>query len=160
MSFYHALSPSKLFVPSPNAPVITLSHTTIIIFLFLVGWDWVHLVLPIVPAPDDSDCGATDGMKIGRGNRSTRRKPAPVSFCPPEIPHDLTRARTRATAVGSQRLTAWAMARLLSHTILTSKFMLKTNGELKFWVPQYGMCCLLYGRRTYRAEHVIKAALC
>jgi hypothetical protein len=50
-------------------------------------------------------------MKIGRGNRSTRRKPAPAPLCPPQIPLDQTRARTRAAAVGSQRLTAWAMAR-------------------------------------------------
>jgi hypothetical protein len=55
---------------------------------------------------DDGDCGAT-----GRGNRSTRRKPAPVPHCPPQIPYDLTRARTLAAAVGSQRLTAWAMTR-------------------------------------------------
>jgi hypothetical protein len=27
---------------------------------------------------DDGDCGAVGGMKIGRGNRSTRRKPAPM----------------------------------------------------------------------------------
>jgi hypothetical protein len=32
-------------------------------------------------------------------------------FVPPQIPHDHTRARTRAAAVGSQRQTAWAMAR-------------------------------------------------
>jgi hypothetical protein len=25
---------------------------------------------------DDDDCGAIDGMKTGRGNRSIRRKPA------------------------------------------------------------------------------------
>jgi hypothetical protein len=60
---------------------------------------------------DDGDCGAIGGMKIGRGNRSTGRKHAPVPLCPPQIPHDLTQARTRAAAVGSQRLTAWAMAR-------------------------------------------------
>jgi hypothetical protein len=30
---------------------------------------------------------------------------------PPQIPLDQTRARTRAATVGSQRLTAWAMAR-------------------------------------------------
>jgi hypothetical protein len=47
---------------------------------------------------------------IGRGNGSTRRKPAPAPLCPPQIPLDQTRARTRAAAVGSQRLTAWAMA--------------------------------------------------
>jgi hypothetical protein len=45
-------------------------------------------------------------MKTGRGNRSTRRKPAPVPLCPPQIPHDLSWAGTRAAAVGSQRLTA------------------------------------------------------
>jgi hypothetical protein len=55
---------------------------------------------------DDGDCGAIDGMKIGRGNRSVLRKPAPAPLCPPQIPHDQTRARTRAVTVGSQRLTA------------------------------------------------------
>jgi hypothetical protein len=37
----------------------------------------------------DGDCGEIGGMKIGRGNRSTRRKPAPAPLCPPQIPHDL-----------------------------------------------------------------------
>jgi hypothetical protein len=51
---------------------------------------------------DDGDCGAIGGMKFGRVNRSTRRKPAPLPLFPPHIPHDLTRARTSAAAVGSQ----------------------------------------------------------
>jgi hypothetical protein len=38
---------------------------------------------------DDDDYGAVGGMRLGRGNRSTRRKPAPVPLCPPQIPHDL-----------------------------------------------------------------------
>jgi hypothetical protein len=59
--------------------------------------DW-----PIVAALVDYDVGEFDGMKIGRGNRSTRRKPAPAPLCPPQIPLD----RTRTAAVGSQRLTA------------------------------------------------------
>jgi hypothetical protein len=42
---------------------------------------------------------------IGRGNLSTRTKPAPVPLCPPQTPH-AARKRTRAAAVGSQRLTA------------------------------------------------------
>jgi hypothetical protein len=58
----------------------------------------------------DGDCGAIGGMKISRGNRSTRIKPAPAPLYPPQIPHDQTRARTRAAAVGSKRLTAWVMA--------------------------------------------------
>jgi hypothetical protein len=55
---------------------------------------------------DDDDYGAVDGMRIGRGNRSTRKKPAPVPRCPPQIPHALTWDQTRATTVESQRLTA------------------------------------------------------
>jgi hypothetical protein len=55
---------------------------------------------------DEGDCGAIGGMKFGRGNRSTRRKPAPAPLCSLQIPHDQTRARTQAAAVGSQRLTA------------------------------------------------------
>jgi hypothetical protein len=62
---------------------------------------------PIVPAPDDDDeCGAVGEMTIGSGNRSSRRKPAPVPPCPQQIPHDLTQARTQAAAAGSWRLTA------------------------------------------------------
>jgi hypothetical protein len=36
--------------------------------------------MPIVPASGDSegDCGEADGMQIGRGNRSSRRKIAPA----------------------------------------------------------------------------------
>jgi hypothetical protein len=56
---------------------------------------------PIIPAPGDYDDGEFGGMKIGWGNRSTRRKPAPAPLCPPQIPLD----QTRAAAVGSQRLT-------------------------------------------------------
>jgi hypothetical protein len=68
---------------------------------------------PIVLAPCDYDDGEFNGIKIGRGNRNTRRKPAPAPLCPPQIPLDQTRVWTRAAVVGSQRLTAWAMARPL-----------------------------------------------
>jgi hypothetical protein len=47
---------------------------------------------PIVPAPGDSEDGELfGGMKIDKGNRSTRRKPVPVLLSPPQIPHDQTR---------------------------------------------------------------------
>jgi hypothetical protein len=39
-----------------------------------------------VPTPGDCDDGEFGGMKIGRGNRSTRRNPAPAPLCPPQIP--------------------------------------------------------------------------
>jgi hypothetical protein len=58
-------------------------------------WDEIHFrslgttatSRPIVPAPGDYDDGEIGGMMIGRGNRSTRRKPAPVLLCPSQIPH-------------------------------------------------------------------------
>jgi hypothetical protein len=80
---------------------------------------------------DDDDCGAVGGMRTGRGNRSIRRKPAPVPLCPPQIPHDLTWARTWTSAVGSRRLTAWAMARPF--------FTLKLGTKLFLFV-----CCMLF----------------
>jgi hypothetical protein len=51
---------------------------------------------------DDGDCGAIDGMKIGRGNLSTQRKHTPVPLCPPQIPHGQTWAQTHVTTVGNQ----------------------------------------------------------
>jgi hypothetical protein len=38
-------------------------------------------------------------------------KPVPVPLCPPQIPHGLTRHRTRASEVKGWRLTAWTIAR-------------------------------------------------
>jgi hypothetical protein len=60
---------------------------------------------------DDGDSAAVGGAKIGSGSRSTGTKPATELLCSPQIPHDLTRTRSLFAAVGSQRLTAWAMAR-------------------------------------------------
>jgi hypothetical protein len=60
----------------------------------------------------DDDFVAVGGM-ISKGNRSTRRKPVPVPLCPPQIPHGLARARTRAAAVGGRRPAACARQRPL-----------------------------------------------
>jgi hypothetical protein len=62
---------------------------------------------PIVSDPGDCEDGEFGGIRIGRGDRSTRRKPVPAPLCPPQIPLDQTRARTRAAAVGSQLLTCY-----------------------------------------------------
>jgi hypothetical protein len=71
----------------------------------------------IMPAPGDYDDGEIGGM-IYRENRSTRRKPAPVPLCPPQISRCSAWTRTQAAAVGSQWLTAWAMTRPISATLL------------------------------------------
>jgi hypothetical protein len=71
---------------------------------------------PTVPAPGDCEDGEFGGMN-GRGNQSTRRKPAPAPLCPPQIPLDQTRDWT--AAVGSQRLTASAMAQPTHSLLIT-----------------------------------------
>jgi hypothetical protein len=35
---------------------------------------------------DEDDFGRIGGMKTGRGNRSTRRKPTLAPLCPPQNP--------------------------------------------------------------------------
>jgi hypothetical protein len=88
---------------------MTLSYTLFFVILSgvrLSPLGTAAIVWPIAPAPDDGDCEATGGIKIRMGNRSTRRKPTPAPLCPSHIPHDETLARTRASAVGIQRLTA------------------------------------------------------
>jgi hypothetical protein len=62
-----------------------------------------HCLAQIV---DNYNCGAIGGMRIGKGNRNARRKPAPVPHCPPQFSCNVIRARTRAAAVGSPELTA------------------------------------------------------
>jgi hypothetical protein len=99
-----------------------LYHEIIHLLFYLLGLPYIFLIgiigggdplgqlgtaatiRPIVSAPGDHDDGEIGGM-IGKRNRSTRGKPTPVPLCPPQTPH-AARTRTRAAAVGSQRLTA------------------------------------------------------
>jgi hypothetical protein len=68
----------------------------------VVHWPQVgRLYQPQMIDDDDDDCEAVAGMRFGRENRSTQRKPAPMPLCPPQTPY-----AARASAVGSQRLTA------------------------------------------------------
>jgi hypothetical protein len=84
-------------------------------FFLLLGWSVTELkfseattglLYQLRMVMDDDKCGTMAGMLLSRGNRSNQRKSAPVPIFPPHIPHDLTRARTREAAVGSQLLTA------------------------------------------------------
>jgi hypothetical protein len=105
----------------------------------------------------DDDYGAFGGMRIGRGNRSTRRNPASVPLCPPQIPHDLTWDWTRAAAVGSQRLTAWAMARPYVSCYWWLWFVLVCCVH---FLTQYGLCQLLSYHVTVQLSlHVHKLAI-
>jgi hypothetical protein len=127
-------------------------------FYFLgVGWDWVHLVRrPLIGLlyqlrMIDDEYGVVGGMRIARGNWSTRRKSAPVPLCSPKIPYDLIWARNRAAAVGSRRLTAWAMARPLSTYTHDSELQVVTALSListHYKSPQHPLsilpvCCVI-----------------
>jgi hypothetical protein len=72
-------------------------HGGTILASFLLSWGGVrvHLVrrpifgLLYQPRMIDDPRGVVGGMRIGKGNRSTRRKPTPMPLCPPQIPPDL-----------------------------------------------------------------------
>jgi hypothetical protein len=123
--------------------------TTLPSYLYYYYYYWVRLgplgtaaTIGLLYQPqmtDDGDCGAAGGMKIGRGNRSTRRKSAPAPLCPPQIPHDQIRARTRPSAVGNRRLTAWAMARL-SFNIALSRVFFQLVSFHKIYLPMFLPC--------------------
>jgi hypothetical protein len=108
-----------------NASSVSLYMPKNVIFLFFVGWDWVHLVLRLLLA----HCTSPRWKKLViveqlvewrlAGDRSTKRKPAPAPLRLPQIAHKQTRARTRAAAVGNQRQTAWAIVRPASSRIRT-----------------------------------------
>jgi hypothetical protein len=89
----------------------------LISFIYLLGRSGTKCAITastywlIFPGLDHDNCGKVSGMNDWQVNRSTRRKPATVSLCPLQIPHELTLVQTQAAAVGSRRLTARARAR-------------------------------------------------
>jgi hypothetical protein len=67
---------------------------------------------------DEDGCGAIGGMKIGRGNRSTWRKPAPAPLCPPQIPHDQTRGRTPGRRGGKPATNRLSYGAAIQNTLI------------------------------------------
>jgi hypothetical protein len=65
----------------------SLNNLTVLRFVFCSHLSYFFLVgLLYQPRMiDDDECGAVCGMRIGRGNRSTGRKPAPVPFYRPQF---------------------------------------------------------------------------
>jgi hypothetical protein len=113
--FYHLKLPSSLINSYTKcwSPLIALRWISIESKMFKfggVGWDWVHLVCRpltgLLYQPQMMDeYGPFGEIQIGRWNWSTRRKPAPVPLCPPQIPHDLTWEKTQATTMRTRWLT-------------------------------------------------------
>jgi hypothetical protein len=74
---------------------------TFFFLIYIVGWesklgslDTSATKWPIVSAPGDYDDGEFGGMKIGRGNRSSRRKP---TLCQKEAQNESISAKRTYT---------------------------------------------------------------
>jgi hypothetical protein len=69
---------------------------------------------PILPTPDDRWWWLSSNMwnVDWQWKSKYSEKTCPVQLCPPQIQHNLTRARTRTASVGIQRIIAWPIARL------------------------------------------------
>jgi hypothetical protein len=79
--------------------------------------------------------GAVGGMQIGSGNRSARRKPAPLSLCPPQIPHLGSKADRRGEKPATDRLsygTALCINALHKDTAISS-YMLSNLLHIFCW---------------------------
>jgi hypothetical protein len=89
----------------------------IYLFIYLLGWSGTESTItegtywPIVLTLDDRWwwlwSNHWDEWMNGRGNWSTRRKPAPLLHFT-QLPHDSRRDWTRATVAETRQLTAWA----------------------------------------------------
>jgi hypothetical protein len=155
----------------------SLPYYVLLLFLW-EGWNWIHLarrpqfcLLYQSRMIDDYEYGTVGGIKIGRGTRSTRWKPAPMPLSPPQIPCDLTWNWNRAAAVGNRRVTAWAMERPYSilnrsnFDLLISKYPRLTHPLYEAVVPSspQRLCCAwhapwpdfspaVFRRRTHGTE--------
>jgi hypothetical protein len=70
---------------------VLLLLPSVMCYLMTLSLSWLHRV-------DDRmiyEYEAVGGMRIGRRNRSTRRKPSPVPLCPPQTPYNLKSNRDR-----------------------------------------------------------------
>jgi hypothetical protein len=107
-------------------------------WLISIGWDCVSELLSLTdivhPPRRQKSMENNSGMIYWQGKtEKLGEKPVPVPLCPPQIPQELTRARTRDSARRARWLTAWAMARScnLRKTNLFSYFSIYSQNE---WV--------------------------
>jgi hypothetical protein len=82
--------------------------------------------------------GAIGGMKFGRGNRSTRRKPTPAPLCPPQNPTWQTRSRTLDRSGGKPATNRLSYGAALFSPILspltTRRFTVEVFDPASTWV--------------------------
>jgi hypothetical protein len=70
---------------------VTLIINFNVFFLNFFGWGRPQFGLLYQLQMIDERLWSSRCNENWQGNRNTRRKPAPLSLCPPQIPHDLTK---------------------------------------------------------------------
>jgi hypothetical protein len=115
---------------------------------------------PIVPAPDDRWWTWSSRWNENWQGKRKYSEPAPVPLCPPQMPHDLTRARTWAAAVGSRRQIAWAVARPRGGVTQSTKQQKQVTNRPWRWrryvPPKYAV--LSYMALQPREDHAVHVA--
>jgi hypothetical protein len=120
--------------------------TSIVTFLLLVGGGTAAITWPIVPVPGDCEDGEVSGMKwFWQGKPKYSEKTCPDSILSTTNPTCQSQVRTRSAAVGSQRLTASAMARPTDY-LLGQQLFCCFNLIFLFWknvrMLMRAPCCL------------------
>jgi hypothetical protein len=118
---------------------LTLLFTLLLLFMS-TGWDYVSELRPLtgllfIPQVI-YEYGATVEWYWQEKLKELWQKPVPVLLCPPRIPHALTRARTRASAVRRRRLIAWAWHGLL-FTLIDFTGCFKQWPKVAFFLQAY-----------------------
>jgi hypothetical protein len=123
----HRLSWLKISLIFPS-PYRQMARYYLNFFFRGVGWDWVQLVCrPLIgllyqPRMIDEH-GAFGGMRIGRGSRNTRRKPAQFLLCCTINPTWLDPGSNPGhRGVENRRLIAWSTAQPNQLTLRYKRF--------------------------------------
>jgi hypothetical protein len=96
----------------------------------------MKMMIIFCPFPSN---GAPVEWNLQRKTEELGEKPVPVPLCPPQISHGLTRDRTRTSAVGGRRLTAWAMARPTVVTEDSVQISSVSQGKTRYWILAFGV---------------------
>jgi hypothetical protein len=105
-----------------SVSTFVLKGPVIITLLFMsMGWEYVSEQQPQAAVYSQVIWyGELRWNDIDRGKlKNSENKPVPVPLYPPQISNGTIRARSRASAVRGQRLTAWVMVRPISFLLYT-----------------------------------------
>jgi hypothetical protein len=119
----------------------------------LMGWDYVSELRPptgLLFIPVTIYCMSMEprGMILTGKDEEFGEKPVPVPLLLPQIPHGLTQAWTRSSAVRGRRLTVWDTER-------PSKLHINIIKESVFCIPQSGQMPRKYNNLTKTSASIL-----